>query len=324
MEIKKEVKSDKNHKFSISFSKSTTKISIKATEEQFSTKFYSNEFTEEKIKENKYFIQFDNLEEIYKELVDRINNSNTNLILIENECSLLLSVPLPSSKIKEIIFELKQTSIKNDDLIKELMNLILEQKSHIAQLKEELNTFKQDTSCLLKNYIINLNSIIVDNNNDNTTLKNWISPDKTIRANLLYRKSRDGPEKETYHKLCDNKGSLLHLFHLTQGYKVGYYSSKSCDSASKWVEDENLFIFNLEKKTFRKYAKKSLIYCSKDCGCSANGLGCNLNVNLNYLYFNPNFLSTILIGDVDILPNKGEEELVFEVKETEIFQIIIK
>lgn len=59
-------------------------------------------------------------------------------------------------------------------------------------------------SFLIKNYIANMDSLIIDNNY-NSTIKNWINPNIKIRANLLYRLSRDGPEISTFHNLCDNK-----------------------------------------------------------------------------------------------------------------------
>ena len=36
------------------------------------------------------------------------------------------------------------------------------------------------------------------------TLKNWINPNMKIKAELLYRMSRDGIEVETFHNLCYN------------------------------------------------------------------------------------------------------------------------
>ena len=35
-------------------------------------------------------------------------------------------------------------------------------------------------------------------------MKNWISPNNNIKAELLYRLSRDGEKISKYHQLCDN------------------------------------------------------------------------------------------------------------------------
>ena len=69
------------------------------------------------------------------------------------------------------------------------MKLINKLKQEISNLKNnnnELNTLKKEAEFILKNYISNLDSIIIDNNNYNSILKNWINPNKKIRANLLY------------------------------------------------------------------------------------------------------------------------------------------
>jgi len=74
-------------------------------------------------------------------------------------------------------------------------------------------------------YISNLDSLIINgNNNYNHYIKNWINPNSKIKANLLYRLSRDGPEISTFHKLCDYNGpAILVLFYLKNGEKVGFF-----------------------------------------------------------------------------------------------------
>ena len=79
-----------------------------------------------------------------------------------------------------------------------------------------------------------MDSIIIDNNNYNSILKNWINPNKKIRANLLYWLSRDGAEISAFHEKFDNKGPTLNLFHLKIGDKIGFYFDDSFDSNSGW------------------------------------------------------------------------------------------
>ena len=150
-----------------------------------------NSFSINAIQQNKYFFQFDDLKEICAELDVRLKEEKISLF--EETDSLRISIPLPSSKIKEIIFELKEDkkSDKRDkDIIKELVNIVRVQKEEIKKLRE----FQSQVSFLLRNYISNLDSLILDNNLYNTFLKNWINPKKNIKANLLYRLYRDGPE----------------------------------------------------------------------------------------------------------------------------------
>ena len=176
---------------------------------------------------------------------------------------------------------------------------------------------------LSKEYISNLDSSIIDNNKYNSTLKNWINPDMKIRANLLYKLSRDGPEISTFHKLCDNKGPTLTLFHLKIGDKIGFYVDDSFDSTSGWKQNIFNFMFNLtqnqiyHKTIFNTYS----FFCEKNCGPSVNGLGCNDNVNLNFIYHSAQAIDRLFINGTNILPS-GNLEKEYEVFETEIFQII--
>ena len=133
-------------------------------------------------------------------------------------------------------------------------------------------------------------------------------------------------EISTFHKLCDNKGPHLVLFHLKDGNKIGYFAHRSLDSYSGWVIDDFSFIFNLNQgKKYKKLINGSnAFYCNMNCGPSANCLGCNEMVNLNYIYITNNIISKFKNGD-KILPNIDVEndEIEYEVLEIETFQIII-
>ena len=71
-------------------------INIQAIKNDLFKKSFSNKFPTEKIKENKYFLMFDDLNEIWNELLDRLKNGEINLI--ENIEKLIISIPLPTSK----------------------------------------------------------------------------------------------------------------------------------------------------------------------------------------------------------------------------------
>ena len=330
-ELKKEVLSDKNNKFLLFLNASNySELCIKAIKDDLIQRIFSNKFSVSVIKKNKYFIQFDDLKEICEEISERVEKEK--ITLIEETNSVIISIQLPSSKIKEIVFELKEDEKSDKEIIKELMKLINEQKNEISNLKNELNElndFKKEASFLFKNYIRNLDSIIIDNNLYNSILKNWINPKDKIEANLLYRLSRDGPEISTYHNLCDNKGATLTLIHVKDiGYKIGFFVNFSFDSISDWKQDNNAFLFNLNQNI--KYKKNTsydygAFYCKKECGPSANGLGCNPNKKLNFLYHTKARIDRYYINASNILPSKDkkEDEVEYEIEDMEIFQIII-
>ncbi len=126
--------------------------------------------------------------------------------------------------------------------------------------------------------IKNLNSVIIDKNNENyKSLKNWISSTKKINAELLYRLSKNGEELSKFHELCDNKGPILSLFHVKEGnHKVGIYTSLSLDNHSKWKSDNETetFIFNLNKnKKYKKIKKGHSLFCDNSYGPYTYGFG---------------------------------------------------
>ena len=332
--LNKEAISDKSNKFDLLFKTVDSKIDITATNNDLIQKTYSNTFSVDKIKENKYFLQFDDLKEICEELKDRI--SEGKLSLIEETNSLILSIPLPSTKIKDAFFELKEIIKSDKDLIKELTSLVKDQKEKISELtkkvdelnilKNEFTEYKKEISYILKFYISNLDSLIANNINYNSALKYWINPNERIKVNLLYRLSRDGPEISTFHRLCDNKGPVLTLFHLKNGSKIGFFVNDSFDSSSGWKKATNCFLFNLEKNQQFKFLGNTTTHCCKNnCGPSVNGLGCNPDVTLKYIYHSVqnNIIDKIFENGSKILPSKQGKEVEYEVTETEIFQIFI-
>ena len=63
----------------------------------------------------------------------------------------------------------------------------------------------------------------------------------------------------------------------------------SFDSISGWKNDPQSFLFSLNKKQkYKKYNnfKMPSSFVNKiNSGSSANGLGCNDNINLNYIFY---------------------------------------
>ena len=81
-------------------------------------------------------------------------------------------------------------------------------------------------------------------------MKKWIKPSRKIRAELLYRLSENGDKFSTFHKLRDDKGPTLTLFHVNDGNIVGIYTPLSWYSPFfdyVWKYDIETFIFNLDK-----------------------------------------------------------------------------
>ena len=162
-----EIISDKNNTYSLILNSDTQSfLIIKATKknDEFN-KTYSNQFSVDKIKENKYFSMFDDLKDICNEISERINKKEVKLV--ENSKSLNFYLLIPVSKIKEINFELKEEGNNDIDQKNNLNELIL-------KLKEEINEIKINYNKELNNIKINHSREINENKREIYELKNII------------------------------------------------------------------------------------------------------------------------------------------------------
>jgi uncharacterized coiled-coil protein SlyX len=262
--------------------------------------------------------RFNEKEKNDNEIINSLNSQVTEQK--EEISSLKKSIKALNKKVNEQKEEI--SSSKNS--INNLNNKSNEQKEEISILQKIVDEFKNKISFLLKNYIDDLDSLIIDNNNYNSTLKKWINPSKNIKANLLYRLSRDGSEIYKFHNLCDDKGPTLALFNLKIGEKIGFFVDDSFDSKSKWKNVQNTFLFNLnqEQKYIRTDSTSNTLYCRKNCGPSINGFGCNPHKSINYIYHSADTIDSIFKNASKLLPSENVEKE-YEVIECEIFQIVI-
>ncbi len=352
------IKSDKEHDFSISIS---TEISncllIKGTyKDNLTFHNYSSMKKIDDIKKNKYFLIFDNIEEIFNELSNLIDSSKPSII--EETNKFLLSIPLPTTKIKEIIFEIneeeksdkekiaelyliisnlkEQILLNNNEIIRkniELTSKVEEQNKEIEELKKKIIEITKNQESWIEykkekekkmNTILNLDSLIIKNNiKYNTTLKKWINPNQKIKAELLYRLSRDNYLYETFHKYCDNKGPTLTLIEAVEGFITGGYTPLDWDSTTEWKEDKDTFIFSLtENKKFIKQNIYDSIYCLNSYGPWFDNFGFEGNNSRNKFMKECKFqYGNAFLNANEIIPNE-EEDKYFDVKEVEVYKII--
>ena len=115
--------------------------------------------------------------------------------------------------------------------------------------------------------IRNMDSLVLgENEKYNKTIKNWINPNLKIKAELLYRLSRDGKEFQTFHNLCDNKGTSLTIFKLNDGNILGGYTTKEWDNCQNWKQDQNAFLFSLNENVKCVTISKNAIFCYNSYG----------------------------------------------------------
>ena len=283
-ESKYTIISDKNNSFSISIILSFPFIKIIGSfKDELINHIFKIELSLDELKKiNKYFLLFETIDETYEDLILLMNKNQTKIL--EEANSIRISIPLESKKIKEITFIMKEEEKDDKEIIKELFSLVADLKKEIKEIKEENQELKtkmnkfENYIPLLENYkkeekevIQNLDSLIINgNNNYNKTLKKWINQNKKIKAELLYRASRDGEEYQTFHKLCDNKGPTIVLVKLSDSDILGTYTPIDWEKKNiGWKNDPNIFVFSLtrnikaaKKKTNNNYG----IYCDETYG----------------------------------------------------------
>ena len=110
-----EAESDKKNKIEIKVLKSNINIIFEAEQKNIleSNIYYSKQSIND-IKNNKYFLMFDNLDEIYEEIINLMRTNKP--ILLEENNKIIISILISTTKIKElkfILYKMKNLIKKN-------------------------------------------------------------------------------------------------------------------------------------------------------------------------------------------------------------------
>ena len=353
--------SDKNHSFSIIFQKFNSSIGIIGSyQDEIIKHSYQKNITFEELKKNKFLGICETIDEIYDELILLLNKNKTKILEETNQ--IFISIPVEMVKVKEILFVLDEITKNDSEKIEELFSIISNLKKEIKELKENKKSLEEDLKYLkeennnkkeeiknlkekinlfesftpyLEEYkkksddkknnkiIINLDSLIIeDNEKYNMTLKNWINPNMKIKAELLYRMSRDGIEVQTFHNLCDNKGPTVIIAKLIDGYILGTYTPLDWDSTTNGSKsDSKMFVFSLTEKIkcLKNNKNNCGIYCGSNYGPYSYFLRFYKNDKMNKAYIVPQDGSF----DESQKLYPGKNEGYYNTQEVEVYKIII-
>ena len=142
--------SDKNNKYQIVLKNKNNSLLISCkSNDIIIDHFYEKIFSMEQIKENKYFYQFDTIDEIINEII--LKNSTKKPLVKEGNNEISLIIYLSTSKIKDAIFLIPEKKKNPEDKIEELYKIILEMKKEINELKEENKKIKEEVEELKNN-----------------------------------------------------------------------------------------------------------------------------------------------------------------------------
>ena len=247
---------------------------------------------------------------------DKDWNDKNKLNLLINNC---INIENAISNINIINESIKKFENSNDLKIKFNPEEIYIQK-FLKSIKEFGEIISENNLNIFDNsLIINNNKTYINN------LFNWINEkneSKKFKASLLYRKSRDGDSYNTFHNLCDNKGTTLVLYKSNEGFIIGGYTPLDWDNHSSWKNDKDSFLFSLTKnKVYKKKNKTCSIYCDKSVGPWFAYIGCRdtgkKNMSQGNFLFNADFFENL----TEIIPNQGREKF-FDLEEVEVYKII--
>ena len=212
---------------------------------------YKETFTFEALKNiNNYYSFFDNIKEIYEDIVNHLEKKEYNIIKENNILSLIIKSKVG---IKEIEISLTcKKNINNEIKDENISYNKNENIDEIKTLKEKLNSLKNDTNKILEILNSKLNANLEKENYFDKpslicTQKNEIDFIKSLLPNknliLIYRATIDGDSFSTFHSKCDNQGESLTLFETKDARKFGGHMNKSISTQNNWFNknDENFF-----------------------------------------------------------------------------------
>ena len=139
---------------------------------------YEKKLKLQELKKNKYLSLYDNIDEIYNELINLLDKNKAKIFERNNEID--LTIPTENLKIKEIKISMNEIIMNNNEKIEQIFSLI-------SNLKEEINNLKGDNNNL-KEEIKNLKKEINDLKGNNTNLNeknNNIKEDIAIINNRI-------------------------------------------------------------------------------------------------------------------------------------------
>lgn len=280
---KKFVHEENNKKYEIIFILYNTSIDINIKDtNSFPQSNYSQSFTFEKIIEKcKIFKIYDNLPEIYDNIIIFMEKKKYSLETKNSSIFLTFNLDLGNFG-----FELFAKKNNIDDTLNYLTEKVKYLIDENNEIKNKLNQYFQENS-ELKNKIIVLEkeinlskekekkdelfkgSTIIQSLEEKNLISNWILQNTNKITQLLYKAKRDGDDASVFHSKCDNMGPLLIIIQTTTGYRFGGYTSKSWTkpSSSNWPGDELAFVFSLNlKRKFEIKKPKEAVGHYNNCG----------------------------------------------------------
>ena len=248
---------DKPYPLEIALTEANIIFSI---QEKYNLYRYENVISFQAFKDlHKYFRFFDNLSEIYNDLI-KSNIGIKSEDINQGKLSLFINVNINKNNHEINIILNKRELDKYKDI-----DIII---ANYLEMKKELNELKQK-------YLVNSNlfneSKWLNNNNKYLKLikegiKHQLNKD-IVGTNLIYRCSTDGDDCSIFHQKCDEISNTLVIGESESNKIFGGFTSQSWDQKNQTKYDEYAFLFQLNKMEIHYVIKgKGGISCDKEFG----------------------------------------------------------
>ena len=215
---------------------------------------------------NRYFLQFDSLNEVLQSLKTLINKKNLTIIKEEKLMKIKITNP-GNDKVFFINIPYKEKDLKSE--IDSIIPYVASLNEKIQFLEKKVNSLekKLDEIYIYKNI---LESIIKEKEekkfgdlikskillqNEYNLLMNWLD-DIPKKITLLLDSDRDGDLTDTFYSKCSGKYPTIVLVQTIKNRRFGGYSSIPwINQNGGFSSDKNNFIFSLDKKEKYKIIK---------------------------------------------------------------------
>ena len=284
---KLDLKSDKNNEFEIQLYIFEEYIIFEGTSKKLiPQKRYKKIYTLNDIQKNKFFLIYENINEIYEEIQNQINEKEKQLKLIEKENKLILNIPLNIKKINELLFEIDEIveniSIKINDLYSyinkltkevddlneknkklEEKNKILEEKTKI--LEERVNKEEEGKKNNWKRYINSTIVIRVYGENKNLDIEGGIKLENGIK---IISSLAHGNWNQKFKMVLNQDGSVSFL---NGNFAIDAFGgiAKNGTQINIWqinnTNSQKFFIENVGNDWYRIISLLDVNYCIDIC-----------------------------------------------------------
>ena len=235
---------------------------------------FEENFTLESLKQkSKFFLLFETIEELMPDMLDFFKNKKYSLSF-ETNCA-VISLFLPMRVVEEITLPIPQTESDPNSVIQELTITMNKLNKQIKSMKLEMNEMKEFIDRLKEvDYIVGsinrnkalLSDKMIIDEEERKLICDWISINRKVKMELLYKATRDGDSSSSFHNKCNGKSPTLTLVKTSNGYRCGGFTSLPWDSFRDYKEDNDAFVFSMDTRSKYKSTNSNSIYCDSDYG----------------------------------------------------------